>query len=90
MLVSGVQQNDSVILIYIYTPSFHIFFYYDLSQDIEYNSLWYTIGPYCLSSMYNSFHLLNSDFQFISSPHLLPLSKHKSVLYVCESVSVCI
>ena len=33
VLVSGVQQNDSVIHTYIL---FHILFYYGLSQDIEY------------------------------------------------------
>ena len=33
---------------YIYIL-FHILFYYGLLQDIEYGSLCYTIGPYCLS-----------------------------------------
>ena len=27
---------------------FHILFHYDLPQDIEYRSLCYTVGPYCL------------------------------------------
>ena len=28
---------------------FHILFHYGLSQDIEYSSLCYTVGPCCLS-----------------------------------------
>ena len=65
MLVSGVQQSDSVIYIYIYicicvcvyiyiyiyTHSFSYFFHYDLLQDIECSSLCYTIGP-CLSILF--------------------------------------
>ena len=42
VLVSGIQQNDSVIYIYI-------LFHYGLSQDIVYSSLCYTVGPCCLS-----------------------------------------
>ena len=45
MLVSGVQQDDSLIHVYIL---FHILFHYSLLQDIEYNSLCYTVGPCCL------------------------------------------
>ena len=29
-----------------------ILFHYDLSQDIEYSFLCYTVGPYCLSILY--------------------------------------
>ena len=38
LLVSAVQQSESVIYIYI-------FFHYSLLQDIEYSSLCYTVGP---------------------------------------------
>ena len=31
---------------------FHILFHYGLSQDIEYSSVCYTVGPCCLSSLY--------------------------------------
>jgi len=31
---------------------FYILFHYDLSQDIRYSSLYYTIGPYSLSILY--------------------------------------
>ena len=36
VLISSVQQSDSVIHIYVI---FHILFHSDLSQDIEYSSL---------------------------------------------------
>ena len=49
VLVSVVQQNDSIICIYIH---FHILFHYRLLQDIEYDSLCYTVGPCCLSILY--------------------------------------
>ena len=39
MLVSGVQQSDSVIYIHIL---FHILFHYGLLRDIEYSSLRFT------------------------------------------------
>ena len=77
VLISAVQRSDSVIHIYIV---FHILFHYGLSQDIEHSSLCYTVGP-----CYNSLHLLIPDFQSIL-PSLL--GNHKSVLYVCESVSL--
>ena len=38
MLISVVQQSDSVVHIYILL---HILFHYGLSPDIEYSSLWY-------------------------------------------------
>ena len=41
VLVSGVQQSDSVI--YSFSDSF--FFPYRLLQNIEYSSLCYTVGP---------------------------------------------
>ena len=39
---------SSVIQLYIYIL-FHMLFHYGLSQDIEYRSLCYTVGPCCLS-----------------------------------------
>ena len=47
VFVSGVQHSDSVIHIHIYIL-FQILFPYRLSQNIEYSSLRYTVGP-CLS-----------------------------------------
>ena len=54
VFISGVQQSDSVIHVYI----FHIFFHYDLLQDIEYSSLCYTEGPCCLPVLYSGLYLL--------------------------------
>ena len=52
VLISAVQQSDSVIHIYIYTHILlKIIFHYDLSQDIDYNSL-----SYCSRTLFqNSF-----------------------------------
>ena len=47
MLVSGIQQSDSVIHTYI-----SIFFPYRLLQNIEYSSLCYKVGPCGLSILY--------------------------------------
>ena len=51
VLVSGLQQSDSVINIHIHIL-FHILFHYGLSQDIEYSFLCYTAGP-CCTRTYN-------------------------------------
>ena len=40
---------------------FHILFHYGLSQDMEYSSLCYTVGPCCLSILFYFFFLF---FQF--------------------------
>ena len=60
VLISAVQQSDSVIYIYIYIYThththilFHILFHYGLSQVIKYSSLCYTVGP-CLSTVLTS------------------------------------
>ena len=45
VLVSGVQQGNSVIYIYIYFRLFSIISYYN-----EYSFLCYTVNPCCLSS----------------------------------------
>ena len=47
VLVSDVQQSDSLmhIYMYIYIP-FHILFHYSLAQDTEYSSLCYTVAQY--------------------------------------------
>ena len=39
------------VCMYIYIL-FQILFHYSLLQDIEYSSLCYTVGPYCLSILY--------------------------------------
>ena len=67
---------------------FHTLFHYGLSQDIEYSSPCYTIGPCCLSVLYKILCICQSQTPNPSLPHPLPLGNHKSILYVCESVSV--
>ena len=56
MLVSGVLNSDLDMLYitytYIHTYYFSDFFHYRLLQYIEYNSLSYAVGPYCLSILY--------------------------------------
>ena len=63
MLVSDVQQSDSAIHIYVYIYIyihthtyiyilFQILSHYRLLQDIEYSSLYYIVGPCCLSVLY--------------------------------------
>ena len=55
MLISAVQQSDSLIHTYIYIYIyilFHILFHYGLSQDIGYSSLCFTVEPCCLSILY--------------------------------------
>ena len=56
---------------------------------MEYTSLCYAVGPYCLHIIDNSLLLLVPDSQsFPPLPHPLPFIKHKAVPYVCVSVSV--
>ena len=69
MLISDVQQRDSQICIYILS---HILFHYGLSQDIEYSSLGYTVGP--CGPIFTSLHLLaNPKLQILPSPTPHPL-----------------
>ena len=52
MLVSSVQQNYSVMILYIYIHTYtYILFHYGLLQDIEYSSMCCTVGP-CLLILY--------------------------------------
>ena len=48
VLVSGVQQSDSVIHIHV-SILFQVLFPFRLLQDIEQTSLCYTVDPYWLS-----------------------------------------
>ena len=70
MLVSGVQQSDSVMYIL-----FKILFHDGLLQDIEYSSLCFTVGPCWLSILYIVVCLCS--FQ---APNLSPA--HKTILIV--------
>ena len=47
-----VSLYSKVIQLYIYIHSFKIIFLYGLSQDVEYGSLCYAVGPCCLTIIY--------------------------------------
>ena len=51
VLVSGVQQSNSVIHIHVYIL-FQILFPFRLLQNIEQSSLCYTVGPCWLSIIF--------------------------------------
>jgi len=75
----------------VYSKGIHIYekYVYALSQGIEYSSLCYTVGPFCLSILHIIVCTCYSPNPNISLLQLLPLGKDKSVLHVCEFVSVC-
>ena len=76
MLVSGVQQSDSVI--HIYVSIFQILFPFRLLQNIEQSTLCYTVGP-CWLSILNIvvcilyFQVLKKTKHFILS-WIIPVS----------------
>ena len=71
VLISAVQQSDSVIHIYSLSYSFP----YGLSQDIEYSSLCYTVGH----ATYTSLHqLISNSLVVFKNPFLAFLSKNRS------------
>ena len=73
VLISAVQQSDSVLHIYIL---FHILSHYGLSQDTEYSSLCYTVGPCCLSILYIIVCICQSQTPTPSLPTFLPLGNY--------------
>ena len=84
------KVTQSYIHIYIYTHT-HIlfsFFYHVLSQMIRYSSLRYTVGAHWLSILNVIVCIYHLQTPCPSHSLNLPLGNHKSVLHVCESVSV--
>ena len=65
----------------------NILSYYGLSRDIGFSSLCYTVGSCCLSILNIIVFIYQPP---IPSPSLslLPLGNYKSILDICESVSV--
>ena len=88
VLVSGVQQSDSVIHIHV-SILFQILFPFRLLHNIEQGSLCYTVGPCCLSILNIAVCTCQLQIPNLSLPlPLPPPSNHKFVFYVCESISV--
>ena len=75
--------SDSVIKlnIYIYIYSFiNIVFHYGLSQDTEYSSLSYMVGPCCLSIPCIVAYICSPQTPIHPSPNAPSLGNHKSSL----------
>ena len=94
MLVSGIQQSDSVIYnIYIcihiqISVCIQILFRYKLVQDVEYSFLCYILSSCCLPFLYMLVHICKPQTPNLSfSPLLSPLVT-MFIFYVCESVSI--
>ena len=98
MLVSVVQQSDSVVCVSIYTHT-HIYTHiytllqvlshYSLLWDIEYSSLCYTVGPCCVPVLSIGVWSANTKLLIcLSFPFPFLFGNHKFVSYVCESVSI--
>ena len=87
VLVSGVQQSESVIHIHIST-FLKILFPYRSLWSIEKSSLCYTVGPYELSVFYIVVFMCQSQSPNLSLPATVPPGNHKFVFYICDSISV--
>ena len=93
MLVSGIQQSDSVI--YVYTYSFSIIFPYRLLQNIEYSSLCYTVDPCWLSILYIVVCICKQQGPIVCSSgnciqYLVIISNGKNIyIYIIKSESLC-
>ena len=82
LLYSEVTQLDT------YRHSY-ILFHYGLSWDIQYSSQYYTLEPcFFIHFKCNILHLPVPNYQSVSLPFLLLLGHRKSILCICESVSV--
>ena len=89
VLVSGVQQSDSVIHIHV-SILFQILFPFRLLQNIEQNSLCYIVGPCWLSVLNIAVWTCQSQISKLSLP-CLPLlvtissfSKSVSLFLFCK------
>ena len=81
MLISTVQQSDSVIHI------FHILFHCGLSQDIEYSSLCYTVGTFCLSILFVFLNKSLLDYNCFTILCLLVSVAQQSESAICIHMS---
>ena len=93
VLVSGVQQSNSILHTYVCVCMhiyilFQILFHYRLLQDTEYSSVCYTVGPCCLSILYIVVFICLPQTPNLSLPLAFPFGNHKFVFCVCGSISV--
>lgn len=84
VLISGIQQSESVIYIHISTL-FWIIFPYRSLQGIEQSSLYCMLGPYYL--FYIQQHAYVNPNLPIHPSLLFPLNVHTSVFYICDCIS---
>ena len=85
VLVSGIQQNDSIIHIHV-SILFETLFPYGLLQNIEQSSLCYTVGSCWLSVLKRVVCDIHLKLTIYPSPQHFPFDNH--LFSVCESVSV--
>ena len=71
-----------------WVTSFSYCFPYGLSQDIEYSSLFYSVGPYGPFIRQAIVYICESQTLGPSLPRPLPLGSHKSVLCICEFLNL--
>ena len=79
MIVSGVQQSDSVIHIHV-SILFQILFPFRLLHNIEQSSLCYTVGPCWLSILNIAVCNVSPKLPNYPSPLPFPPGNHKFVL----------
>ena len=83
---SGLPLPCPYMCIYTYMYIlFHVIFHCNLSQDIKYSSLSYTVGPRCVSSLQITVRISASQPPHPSLPATLPCGP-TSLFCVCESV----
>ena len=93
VLISAVQQNNAVIYISTSTHT-HIPFLIlshpscSIPRGWTFSILCYTVGLHCLSTPNVLVYIYQSQTPRPSHSLPIPLGNHKTVLYVCESVSV--
>ena len=87
VLVSGIQESDSVTHIHV-SILFQILFPFSLLQNIEQSFLCYTVGPCWLFILNIAVCICQSQTPNYPSSPPFPPGNHKFVFYVCESVSV--
>ena len=86
--IHGVAESDTTEWLN-WTDTFFSFilFHYGLSQDIEYNSMCYTVRPYCYPFYIRKLTSTNPNLLFHSSPNSLLLGNHHC--FLCPWFSFC-